>query len=154
MHFKTFEDFSLFTGILFFNFFGFLKCLLYMLIVILLQFIESFLLLKTPSKNLRQLAIIIRFKKAFCRHLQTHFHDFCDVSSLKNFSFRNFFPKSFRQSLTFQNYWCCLELLELFHILDYRPASFKLHIHLKLPGVASVNELDFGTLSFQVFGFL
>jgi hypothetical protein len=118
--------FSLFTDVLFFNIFSFLKCLIYMLIVILLHFIESFLLLKTLSKNFRLFATTIRVTKAFCRHPQHIFMILAMFQVFRNFIFRKFFHKSFWQCLTLQNYWCCLELLELFHILEYCPASCKI----------------------------
>ena len=78
-------------GCFFFNFFSFLKCLIYMLIVILLHFIESFLLLKTSSKNLRLFATIIRFTKAFCRHPQHIFMIFGMFQVFKIFIVRIFF---------------------------------------------------------------
>jgi len=112
---------------LFFNFFSFLKCIIYLLIVILFHFVENFLLLKTSSKNFRLFAAIIRVTKGSCRHPQHIFMIFARFQVFKIFIFRKFFPrKSFKQCLTLQNYRCCLERLELFHSLEYRPASFKL----------------------------
>jgi len=82
--------FFVICGFLFFKFFSFLKCLMHMFIVILLHFIESFLLLKTSSKMFRQLAIIIRFTKAFCRHLQHIVMIFAMFHVLKILSFAIF----------------------------------------------------------------
>jgi hypothetical protein len=75
--------------------FSFLKCLIYMLILILLHFIESSVLLKTSSKNLRLFATIISFTKAICRHPQHIFMIFAMCQVLKIYIFRNFFRKNF-----------------------------------------------------------
>lgn len=82
MYFKTFEDFSLFTDILFFNFFSFLKCLMYMLICTSTPFYRKL--------STFELAVIIMFTKTSCRHPQHIFMIFAMFQVFKTFSFAIF----------------------------------------------------------------